>query len=73
MAKTSIQIRLPEELEAEISHHTKKSKSSFVREAIEEKLRREKDKKLEEQWIKALQKHPEEEGEIWSTEAWGEK
>ncbi|MBF0492635.1 MAG: ribbon-helix-helix protein, CopG family [Deltaproteobacteria bacterium] len=76
MAKTNLQIRLPEELEEQIREFAQQSKSSFIREAIQEKLKREKDKKREEQWIKALRKNPEDpqEAKAWmDIEAWGEK
>jgi len=59
MAKTNLQIRIPEDLDSQIAALAPKSKSSFVREAIEEKIHREIDKKREAKWIQALKKNPE--------------
>lgn len=60
MAKTNLQIRLEEEIAAKVDEMTSQSRSSFVREAIVEKLRREQFQKSEDQWIAALKKegHP---------------
>lgn len=74
MAKVNLQVRLSEELDAQISQLAPRFKSEFVRQAVQEKIQREMFKKLEEQWIKALKKTPEEEREAqdWlKAEAWG--
>ncbi len=59
MKKTNLQVRIPEELLERISEVSPQSKSVFVREAIEEKIRTETNRTLEEKWIKALSEHPE--------------
>lgn len=61
-------------MDAQIEKLAPKSKSRFVRKAIEEKIRREIFQKLETQWIEALKKHPEREKEFadWvKAETWG--
>ncbi len=76
MSKVNVQIRLPEELNAQIAGFSPKSKSDFVRKAIEEKIQKERFRLLEEKWIHALSKHPEEtkESETWlKAESWGPK
>jgi len=76
MAKINLQIRLPEDLEMRLTSLAPKSKSSFVRKAIEEKIQRETDKKLEAAWVKALQAKPEDTkvAEPWvKAESWGPK
>ena len=73
MHKTNLQVRIPPEIDSQIEVLAPHSKSAFVREAIEEKIRREQEKKLEDKWIKALAKHPEEasEAEVWlKAESW---
>ena len=67
MAKVNLQIRLPEEIDSQIAKLAPKSKSDFVRQAVQEKVQREMFKKLEEQWIEALKKDPEDskEAEVW--------
>jgi metal-responsive CopG/Arc/MetJ family transcriptional regulator len=76
MAKTNLQVRIPEEIESQISELAPHSKSEFVRQAIEEKIRRERDRRREEQWIEALKKNPEDpkEAKKWlkiERESWG--
>jgi hypothetical protein len=74
MAKTNLQIRVSEEIVNQIGKVSEKSKSEFVREAIEEKIRREMDRKRVEKWIEALKKKPEDvkEAENWlKAESWG--
>ena len=74
MAKVNLQIRVPEEVESEINRVAPRSKAAFVREAIEEKIRRERDQRLEDQWIRALQSQPEDvkEAQKWlKAEGWG--
>ncbi len=73
MTNVNLQVRLAPEMEAQIEQLAPGSKSAFVRQAIEEKIQREKFRRLEEQWIKALQKHPEDsqKSEAWlKAEAW---
>lgn len=67
MHKINLQVRLPEEIDKELSRLSPSSKSEFVRQAIEEKIRREKTRILEDQWIQALSSHPEDkkEAEEW--------
>lgn len=63
-------------MEEEIERLAPQSKSIFVREAIEEKIRKEKERRLEEAWVKALRKKPEdkEEAEDWlKGESWGDR
>ncbi len=67
MSKTNLQVRIPEEVEAQIVRLAPKSKSDFVREAIEEKIWRELFQRREDQWIEALRRHPEDAGEA---DAW---
>ncbi len=76
MRNVNVQVRLPDDLDQKISRIASRSKSSFIREAIEEKIARERKKRLEEQWIQALQGHPEDEREAESwfqREDWGPK
>ncbi|MBI2335991.1 MAG: hypothetical protein HYU97_04435 [Deltaproteobacteria bacterium] len=76
MAKTNLQVRIPEEVNSQIAQLKFHSKSDFVRQAIEEKIQRELFKKLEEQWIEALAKKPEDlqEAKKWlQAESWGPK
>lgn len=73
MQKTNLQIRIPPEIDDQIARLAPESKSAFVREAIEEKIRREREKRLEDQWIKALHRHPEDskEADAWlKAESW---
>lgn len=56
MPKINLQIRLPEETAEDLDQVVRGSRSAFVREAIAEKIRRERDKLLEEQWIAALKR-----------------
>ena len=73
MAKTNLQVRLPEEMEEQIESLAPHSKSAFIRDAIAEKVRREQNKRLEEQWIRALKNHPHKESEVedWlKAESW---
>lgn len=67
MKNVNVQVRLPHDLDERVSKVASRSKSSFIREAIEEKIEKERMKRLEEQWIKALKGHPEEAKE---TEDW---
>ncbi len=76
MSKVNLQVRLPEEIDAQIAELAPKSKSDFVRQAVLEKIQREKFKKLEEEWIDALKKKPEDrkEAERWlKAEGWNPK
>ncbi len=73
MPKVNLQIRLPSEVDEEISKLAPASKSSFVRQAIREKIQRDLFQKLEEEWIKALKRNPEDAGEAetWlKAESW---
>lgn len=74
MRKTNVQVRIPSETDAQIEKLAPKSRSEFVRQAIEEKIRRETDRRLEEKWIEALKKRPEDprDAEDWlKAESWG--
>ncbi len=74
MAKLNLQVRIPEEIESALSELAPDSRSAFVREAIEEKIRRERAKRLERAWIKALEKSPEDprDARRWvDANAWG--
>lgn len=76
MAKVNLQVRLPEEVDAQIAVFHPRSKSDFVRKAIEEKIQRERFLRLEEKWIQALTEHPEDadEANAWlKAEAWNPK
>ncbi|MBI4374064.1 MAG: ribbon-helix-helix protein, CopG family [Deltaproteobacteria bacterium] len=76
MRNVNVQVRLPHDLDERISKMASRSKSSFIREAIEEKIERERKRRLEEQWIQALKGHPEDEKEAESwfqREDWGHK
>ncbi len=76
MAKTNLQIRLSDELDTQIEAFAPKSKSEFVREAIEEKIQREKDLRQEEAWIKALSKaksSQKEDKTLEKAQTWGSK
>lgn len=76
MTKANIQVRIPAETEARIEQLAPKSRSEFVRQAIEEKIRRETDRRIEEKWIETLKKRPEDlrEAEDWlKAESWGRK
>ena len=73
MQKNNLQIRISEEMNKAIAELSPKSKSDFVRQAIEEKIQKEKAKKFEEQWISALKKKPEstQEAKQWlQIESW---
>lgn len=74
MPKLNLQVRLPEGLEAALNELAPASRSAFVREAIEEKIRRERARRTEEAWIRALEKSPDDarEAKRWvEAEAWG--
>lgn len=58
MTGINLQIRIPPELDRQLKKLAPKSKSAFVREAIEEKVRRETERRMEEHWIAALKKNP---------------
>lgn len=76
MTKSNVQVRIPPEMESQISRLTPRSKSAFVREAIEEKIRRETFRRLEQDWIRALSKKPEDTRPVkdWlKAESWGDK
>jgi Arc/MetJ-type ribon-helix-helix transcriptional regulator len=76
MHKTNLQIRISPEVDSQISKFAPKSKSDFVRKAVEEKIRRETHLRLEEQWIEALKKRPEDDkdAERWiKAEVWGDR
>lgn len=76
MRKNNLQIRISPQVDQQIAELSPQSKSEFVRRAIEEKIQREEFRKLEEQWVQALQKDPEnvKETEKWlKAEVWGDK
>lgn len=76
MTSLNLQIRIDSENIKEIDALASKSRSEFVRQAIVEKIEKEKTKKLEEQWIKALSKHSDTDKNLdeWlAAEAWEEK
>jgi hypothetical protein len=76
MQKVNVQIRVTAQLADEIERLADVSKSDFVRKAIEEKIQREKSRRLEEQWIEGLHKNPEstKESDDWlKAEAWDEQ
>lgn len=58
MSKVNLQIRVPAEVIGRIESLAP-SKSEFVRQAILEKIKRDTDRRKEEQWIEALKKNPE--------------
>lgn len=73
MAKSNLQIRIPEETLEQIQKLGVTSRSAFVREAVAEKLQKEMLNKLEREWIAALKRHPEDavEAKKWlKVEAW---
>lgn len=74
MRQTNLQVRIPNDVDFEITQLAPKSKSAFVRQAIEEKIRRERFRQLEQKWIEALGKNSEDVKETrrWlKTEEWG--
>ncbi|GEM_PF-5766564 len=76
MSTTNLQIRLPTALAKQLSKCGAASKSVFVRQAIEEKLVRERTARLERRWIDALGQSPDHtsNARAWrSVEAWGDK
>ncbi len=76
MTKTNLQVRLPEEIDAEIDQVAPASKSEFVREAIVEKLHRERFRRMEAQWIAGLKKQDDTQDtdDAWvKAETWGKK
>lgn len=76
MSKKNLQVRVPEEIESDIAKLAPGSKSAFVREAIEEKIRRERFRQMEQKWIEALERNPEEakEARRWlKAEEWGSR
>lgn len=76
MSKMNLQVRIAPEADAQIAQLTTRSKSEFVRQAIEEKIRRETFRRLEEQWIEAVKKNPEnrKEAKAWlKAESWERK
>lgn len=73
-AQLNLQVRISPEMETAILELAPGAKSAFVREAILEKIAREKARRLEHQWIDALALNPEstEEAEVWlAAESWG--
>lgn len=72
MQKTNLQVRVSSRVDKEIVRLAPNSRSDFIRQAIEEKIRKETFKRLELEWIKALTKSGEDskETEFWP-EAWG--
>ena len=73
MQSSNLQIRIPAEIDSQIERLAPKSKSAFVREAIVEKIQREKARRMEKTWIHALEKHPDraDEDDDWlKAEAW---
>ena len=76
MAKNNLQVRVDPKMESEIESLAPASKSDFVRQAIQEKIAREKNKALEDLWIRALQKDSDEgtlDADWMRSEAWGDK
>ena len=76
MPKTNLQVRIPSEIDSQIGKIAPKSKSDFVRRAIEEKIHRDQDRQLEDAWIRALSKNPEDiqEASDWiKAEEWGSR
>jgi hypothetical protein len=75
MAGVNLQVRLAAELAAEIDRLSPGSRSGFVRSAVEEKIRRERARRLEQRWIQALAKKRDDarEADAWlRAEAWDE-
>lgn len=76
MTKTNLQVRIPEDIDREIDEVAPSSKSEFVREAIVEKLHRERFRRLEVQWITSLKKASDSDADdtAWvDAESWGDK
>lgn len=76
MSKMNLQVRLPEEINNQINRLAPESRSSFVREAIEEKIQKEKNQRMEKAWIEALKAHPDKakEDEAWlKAQSWESK
>ncbi len=76
MTTLNLQVRIDSKNIKEIDILSSKSRSEFVRQAIIEKIEKEQTKKLEEQWIQALSKHPDTDKNLdhWlAAEAWEEK
>ena len=76
MTKSNLQVRITDGTRNRIARLSPRSTSAFVREAVEEKLRRELFLRMEKQWINALRKEPEDPREAarWlKAEAWGDK
>ena len=77
MAKTNLQIRLDDETAHDVDQLSGSSRSSFVREAIVEKIQRERARRLEMQWVEALKKtktSPADEDRDWmKAESWEKK
>ena len=76
MKNSNLQVRISPEVEEEIERLAPKSRSAFVREAIEEKIRRDQDLHREAEWIKALSQNPEgtDGADDWlKAEAWGSR
>lgn len=74
MTGINLQIRIPPELDLQLKKLAPKSRSAFVRAAIEEKVRRETERRMEEQWIAALKKNPDEfDEDLFKAQEWGAK
>lgn len=76
MTSSNVQVRLDSRTLKEIEALTSESRSAFVREAIIEKIKKEKSRKLEKQWIKALAQNSSQDdhAQDWlNSEAWEEK
>jgi metal-responsive CopG/Arc/MetJ family transcriptional regulator len=72
MTQINLQVRIPTELDAALDEACDGNKSRFVRAAIEEKIARERARRLEQQWIDALVASPQPEEEAWlEAESWG--
>ena len=74
MTKSNLQVRVSSDVKSKIARLAPHSKSAFVREAIEEKIQRETFQRMEDQWIRALRKKPEnkKEAEAWfKAQEWG--
>ncbi len=73
MSQLNLQVRISTEVLKQIELLSQLSRSEFVRKAILEKLERERLLKLENKWITALKKNPQDEkdGALWANaEEW---
>jgi hypothetical protein len=75
MKGVNLQIRISTETRRAIAALAPRSTSAFVRSAIEEKIRAERDRRLEKRWIDTLRRNPggDRDDEAWfAAEAWDE-